>query len=718
MYWVEAPEANFYLLCGSPPDAVKHLRKKGFITKIKKEGEPCETGPNAILLSDALIQNGQFSNMTEFPVLQMLYLQGMILPNHPNNTGRKPLLIGTETQVHAQMRYITRGNFGLLSRDEMEGCGLSETEIDQLYEIKLQFAFGRLKPAEELLDSLIIDSAQEQSVNGVEISRNAFNIYTFSYQGKEVKVDLNLENDEEYLPPYHLGHHHIKREYFAVLHSGEGDGWDVDRPCMASILFYQGKIYLIDAGPNISYNLKALGISLSEIEGVFHTHAHDDHFAGLTTLTRTEKRFKYFSTPLIKKSVARKLTSLLDIPEERFDHFFDFVELKHNEWNNLEGLEVQPFFSPHPIETNVFYFRVKNRKGEYKSYGHLADTVSMEVLWNMDKKSYHTKLPLEMFRRVKEQYLKQADLKKIDVGGGMIHGIASDFADDPSEKLVLAHTSRPLTDEQRVIGSEAGFGMVDVLIPSHHDYLRPRATEYLQLYFPDAPANELDLLLNAPLKKINAGTQLLKEGTELNCVYLILSGIVEYIEPNVQRKFTYSAGSLVGLYAGFVGEQARATYWAASNLVVLTLPAALYQSFIKRNKLNKHLGALEKHLEVLGSSWLFGEIISFPRLVALAAHTANVKLEKDSELKTDTAELYLLTEGTVQIRNTNGRIQNIGPGAYMGADISFFTTAGSYYYYMATKVEAIKLPVQQLVNIPIAHWKLTETYERRCKLSL
>jgi hemerythrin len=36
----------------------------------------------------------------------MLYRQGVLLPNHPRNTGRKPMLIGLEEQVRAQGVYI------------------------------------------------------------------------------------------------------------------------------------------------------------------------------------------------------------------------------------------------------------------------------------------------------------------------------------------------------------------------------------------------------------------------------------------------------------------------------------------------------------------------------------------------------------------------------------------------------------------------------------
>ena len=42
---------------------------------------------------NALVLEGLLAIVDEFPVLQMLYRQGMLLPNHPNNTGVKPLLI-------------------------------------------------------------------------------------------------------------------------------------------------------------------------------------------------------------------------------------------------------------------------------------------------------------------------------------------------------------------------------------------------------------------------------------------------------------------------------------------------------------------------------------------------------------------------------------------------------------------------------------------------
>src|SRR3989304_4488126 len=119
IFWVEVPNADVRILCGCPADSVKHLLRKGLIVSIEIDGVACETGPNAILLSDLMIQNGRVCNQSEFPVLQMLYNQGMIVPDHPGNTGSRPLLIGSGRQVDAQMAYIYRGNYGLTSREEL-----------------------------------------------------------------------------------------------------------------------------------------------------------------------------------------------------------------------------------------------------------------------------------------------------------------------------------------------------------------------------------------------------------------------------------------------------------------------------------------------------------------------------------------------------------------------------------------------------------------------
>ena len=152
VYWVEIPEADLCMLCGCPEDSVKHLMQRRLIVHTEQDGVRFETGPNAILLSDAALQNGKFCKLAEFPVLQMLYKQGMIIPGHPNNKGEKPLLIGSQEQVASQMEYIYRGNDGLVSKEEILAAGeyrrtnANETKIRIRPDSKNRRTFGSLDP--------------------------------------------------------------------------------------------------------------------------------------------------------------------------------------------------------------------------------------------------------------------------------------------------------------------------------------------------------------------------------------------------------------------------------------------------------------------------------------------------------------------------------------------------------------------------------------------
>ena len=219
---VGVPEVKLRILCGCPAEAVKHLIKRGLILPQEIHGVPYETGPNAILLSDVLLQNGEFSNLAEFPVLQMLYRQGLIVPGHPNNTGRKPMLIGSADQVESQMRYIYRGNYGLVSREEIIEAGIPEDQAAEMMRLKLKFAFGKIHPTSDFIDTRIVGDGTVEIAEGVNVCRLLPNVFEISFNGESVTVDLNLRPGEIYECAYPLGFRDFQPEYFGVIHSGEG----------------------------------------------------------------------------------------------------------------------------------------------------------------------------------------------------------------------------------------------------------------------------------------------------------------------------------------------------------------------------------------------------------------------------------------------------------------------------------------------------------------
>ncbi len=463
VYLVNVPEAELRLLCGCPADAIKHLSAKGLLPIVEKDGVKFQSGPNAILLSDIPIQNNTPSNLSEFPVLHMFYNQGMILPGHPNN-GNTPILIGKKSFVLAQMKYIFIGNYGIVSEKEYIELGETKSFTEEYLRMKQKFALGKFIPSGELMKGIFLGNKSLEIKKGVNIKRLEINVFSISYMGKSVKIDLNLRKYQKYKPTYRLPKIDLPKHYFAVVHSGEGDGWDPTRPCLSSILIHDNRIYLTDAGPNILYTLKAFGLKPSQIDGVFFTHVHDDHFAGLYTLINPKRRIKVFATNTVKATIVQKLGTLLATSEKELTQHFDFRELKREKWNDHHGLEINPIPSAHPIDTTLFLFRVKDKNG-YKSYGHYTDIAAIHWLEKMVSKT-PGKLGLteKYIEKIRKSFSIKVDVKKIDVGGPTVHGDAEDFVEDKSARIVLGHTHVPFTDRQMEIGSTVNFGDVEVLI--------------------------------------------------------------------------------------------------------------------------------------------------------------------------------------------------------------------------------------------------------------
>lgn len=710
VHWVAIAEADLYLLCGCPEDAVKYLIQKGLITTLEQQGVICESGPNAILLSDVMLQNGMFSNLAEFPVLQMFYRQGMLLPDHPNNTGIRPLLIGSEQQVKVQMDYIYRGNYGLCTETELLEAGMTPEQARDWLRLKLKFAFGTIHPSEDLLDSIILDECDPTPIRGgVTIQRECTNQFVIHYGDEQVRVDLTRSLSARNHTPYPLGFQQLNREFFAVVHSGQGDGWDVNRPCMSSILMYQGKLYLIDAGPNIDYTLMALGISINEIEGIFHTHGHDDHFAGLTTLVRGDHRLKYFATPLVRNSVFAKLGALLSVDPRVFFQYFDVQDLQFDRWNDIDGLEVKPFLSPHPVETSIFSFRTF-WEGRYLTYSHLADIVSLEVLhgWITDNPE-EPGVSQAFYDRVKSEYLAPADLKKLDIGAGMIHGQAEDFRHDPSGQIILAHTSIQLTQYQKEIGSSAPFGVIDVLIPDYSNQFYWLAHQYLSAFFPEVPLHSLRMLLNNEIERYNPGTLLIKKSMVNETVYLVLSGNIEAINAQHNILTLISAGGMVGEYSGLRSQPSPVSYRTISYVRALKIPARSYLHFVRSNRLLIKLERLKENREFLQQTQLFDESIS-PPIYNRIAEAMHLYHYDQTGVRVDLAtsgRLLLIKKGRLEHRRGGRVIESIGPGGHyrqVGLE-----GQNSDHLQVAEPASLYALDLALLQDIPIVQWKLLES---------
>ena len=722
IYFVEIPAAGLYLLCGSPADSVKHLFRRGIIQTIERNGVSFENGPNAILLSDSMIQNGHLCNLGEFPILQMLYRQGMLLPNHPNNGGKKPKLIGTPEQLAAQLRYIHRGNYGLISADEMLRAGIDEAEADNLMRIKLKFAFGQIVQPDQFVDCLPLTTDAVEIGEGVFIKRLAHNVFELRHGDDTIEIDLNLPEHVTYPCPYPLIHVAVDRHYFAVAHVGDGDGWDFNRPAMGSVLIHQGRVYLIDAGPNIHYCLDALGIGMKEVAGIFHTHCHDDHFAGLTTLLQRDQPLVYFATPLVRASVTRKFCGLLSIPESEFAKYFDIHDLETGKWNDIMGLEVRPTNSPHPVETTIFNFRVL-WEGGYRTYAHYADIASFGVLDAMTiLDTTAPGLSPEYAKAIKAVYLEPADLKKIDIGGGMIHGCAADFAADTSTRLLLAHTSRNLTDAERKIGSGAPFGTLDVMIPGQQNFLLRDASEFLKSYFPSVPMERLYMLLNNRIATFNPETIITPAGGVPGEIYLLLAGKVEVLTQDPSSSHFLFSGSLLAESAVIHNRASEETYRSVGFIQALRIPSDLYRNFVERFSSSAALLEIRKVEERLRRTHLFSDAVTNIVLHSLAKNCVITRLEAGDRFMAEQGQLHLIAWGRLS-RGNEEAAPVLGKGEFWGADNLFSAISemakdrqnlseATHTYTAIDSCEICSVPLNLVSRIPVVRWKLFEAFRK------
>jgi hemerythrin len=528
-----------------------------------------------------------------------------------------------------------------------------------------------------------------------------------------VEVDLNLGPDEAYECPYTLDMHLLSRDYFAVVHSGDGDGWDVSRPTMGSIIFFQGRVYLVDAGPNIDYALTALGIGVNEIDGIFHTHCHDDHLAGLTALIRGDRRIAYYAVPMVRVSVTKKLSNLMRIPESEFGQLFDVRDLALDEWNDIEGLEVRPVLSPHPVETTIFHFRVL-WEGGYRSYAHLADIASSDVLQKMVAPAHApTGISREFFERTALAYAQPADVKKIDIGGGLIHGAAQDFRGDESSKLILAHTARRLSEDERAIGSGAPFGTVDVLIAGVSESLRNQAFKYLRNYFPDAPLHRIRHLMNSAVLTFNPEALLYKERQPLDAVYLILSGSAELLRTGARGSSLVASGSILGETPALLGTAAVDTCRAVSFVQVLRLPRDLYLDFVTSGAACGDLVKALEQLDFLRGVGLFADNVSGVTLSRLVRSARPLAFDAGQLIAPPADTLLIIEKGEATLTTPSGYSEHLCSGSHTGATTLSGHESEDTEIRFRVATDALAFPLDAIADIPVVRWKLLETHRRR-----
>ena len=415
--------------------------------------------------------------------------------------------------------------------------------------------------------------------------------------------------------------------------------------------------------------------------------------------------------------MTKKLAALMSVEASLFEDLFEVHDLVAQQWNDCDGMEVMPLDSPHPVETTLFLFRVRDDDG-YKSYAHWADIASMDVLQKLVSESPAKEvLGPDYVEQVRARYLTPATLKKIDAGGGMIHGSPLDFRDDRSEKVVLAHRASPFSAEELEVGSQAIFGAVDVLVPTSQDYVRQRAHRHLNALFPEAGIEALNVLLRSAVTGFNAGSLLARSGTRARHAFLLLGGSVELIYGQQGAPLAAPAGSLLGMEMVFSEQPLECSLRATSPVSVLRIGVETLRAFLLNGGWHGMLRALLEDAAPLRKTALFGERIALQELARLARAARRVPLAAGAMHAAAAAPaLNMVIRGAVDlVHGANRVVDHVATGGFFGEEACLGRKPPGWSARAKEATELLAVDPAHLQQIPVVSWKLQEAHERRLR---
>ncbi|MFT5375258.1 MAG: CRP-like cAMP-binding protein [Candidatus Latescibacterota bacterium] len=666
-FLLEVREAGIEWLFNAWPDIVKYMVQQG-------------RSFNGIVYPDLRRQTakGTSANLIEFPLLYCLYNQGMVF------RGEKPCVVGSPRQLELACESFLRGCYGFNSVEEMVDCDLSPEQAESLMREIEGLAFKGIQSARAQIELVELRPLEEMpgpesatQYRGVKIWKTGLNLFAVEYAGERVEVDCNLGPGEEYVPPLHIDVKNVPYKLFQIIDTGEEDGFS-PKSCMHTVIQWRERIICVDLPMNASYLLDRVGISKTEIDAVIFTHNHDDHIGDLSLLMQMDRKVTVICPRIIWRSILLKVAAVFDMSMEALEDYFDYVPIRYGEEFDYAGLRILAHPSIHSVPCAIYRIR-GIVDGEWKVYGHMSDILNFQRCEILVRSGHLTK---RRFSEYKKFVLEKAAVKKIDVGARdgsediSVHGSWRDFFADPSEHIVLAHTSADALDEHATVqvGQFAVAGsardMGERSAHTYQDKYRERALKYLGDYLFSLLDERLEkgligrhqvrsylrILADNEIRLIQPSTPFLKVGGESNFVDVVISGegsIWDERNGSLQRVAVVQAGDVIGDMGVLLKVPRSATVRSNSYMNVLRIPAMLFWEIavclgIVDEESGRSEAVIEKiwrHREIVRYSGIFGAEVPVYLQNRLAQRSVEVRLAAGEELPTNDAEHFALFVG-------------------------------------------------------------------------
>ena len=580
-YYIESGGKS--VLAGCPPEIVKVLIQKDL------------KAPDAILLPDRPVAQGESQTAVEFPLYHHLFFRKA-------DAGKPPLiLLGSSRRIEAAQDLLKLTLFGP-EKEQLAEWGMPEEDADALARetrwFHLKDDSGKRIKLDQMIRCFAFDDAPVD-LDWIKVRRTKNNCFEFQADGQTETIDITPPHEQA--PPYpvtpDLTTTTLVKLGVEVL--GGSTGFSATQASSGLALCYNGNYILIDAIPYLNHHLRARGISRNQISAIFVSHIHDDH-CNLISLLQYNRRIVVLTTRIIYQMMLQKLSLSLDRSVESLKDYFDFRELTAGEVTNFYGLRIQPFWSSHSIPTIGANFETTHDGRDYR----IIFTGDNQALADVKKMQQNGVVSAERVTHIEKPYKTPAALLLADGGEGQIHGDPADALQSPADRVVFMHLDK-LSDRFEAHFMTASSGKRFPVLRGETDYNLTRTIEFLLEYFPGMPPVWIsNLLANQRVFTFNAGDVIIREGTKSEgYLYMILTGHAQVVHHDGKKKHylaTMEAGELIGEMSIISGEgQRNASVVAMSPVIVTAISENAFREYIQQQKQEAELKSMWQNRELL-----------------------------------------------------------------------------------------------------------------------
>ncbi len=416
--------------------------------------------PQYFLLPANLIDKFTFLNNAEieFPIYYNYFFKG-----------RKTCIICQEKQKPALISMLQEALIGPVETDFAKNDYADPANYR--YDIDAEMAYFRRKgdrqTASDLMTlkdmvSIITFNREKDTSTAIPGTRLSFRIsaenkLVFSVDGKAVplkdadgrKIIIDYKFINRLLkprPPEALTNFKFPQLGFTFL--GASNGFDKNGVTSGFIIWINGKGLLVDPPANIISLIEENNISLANINGVFLSHCHADHDAGILQNIIRGYGLKIYTTQTIWKSFKTKYGGLLGYPDDRFDDIAEFDPVVIDKAFNIENAVFRFHYALHVLPTLGFTMTYEGNSLFYSSDTCVSDTTGVMFAEKI--------MSAERYTEIISDFMKY-DYVLHEAGGGSLH-THFDYLEKTGRgknEITVYHTPKALYDKYKAENPES-----------------------------------------------------------------------------------------------------------------------------------------------------------------------------------------------------------------------------------------------------------------------